>query len=565
MAIILPMRRLFAALLIVVVSCLGVNAQAPFIPLGHYTYHTIDRLDIKYGRQLEPNMNTGVKPYSRKRAALFAESVVANNFTGNPRFSYDVLTIMRDNNEWLEDTVIVSPRAVWNVFYKDPATLYGVNTPSFILKINPVLQFQLGDQVGLKNVKYINTRGVEVRGSIKKRLSFYTLLTDNQYHIADYVMKRIDRESAVPGQLYYKDFKTTGVDYFNARGYIVFNVLDHIDIQFGHDKNFWGDGYRSLILSDYGGSYFFLKLQTTIWRICYTNLFTEMTATYNRSTDKLLPKKYGAFHHLNINITNWLDLGLFEAVIYKRDRGFELQYLNPIIFYRAVEQALGSPDNALVGADYKVNLFSHVQLYGQIVFDEFNFSHIKARDGWWANKFAIQTGAKYIDAFGLQNLDLQAEFNYVRPFMYTHNTTGTTYTHYNQAIAHPLGANFWEMIAIARYQVIPGLRVTLTSIFYKKGLDGLNENWGGNIFLSTVDANGALATQQEFGNHTTQGITQRVTLIDLLVSYELRHNLIFDLDIIYRNSKTALASQNSRYMYLGFGVRLNAPWYPHHY
>lgn len=539
--------------------------QAAFVPLGHNTYHLIDRFDIKYGKVIEPYVHTGYKPYSRKEVAELAESIIDNNITGNKRFNYNVRNLLWDNEEWTSDTLIASKKAVFNTFYRKPASLYSVETDDFVLKINPALQFELGGQPGSDGLRFKNSRGVEVRGSIKKKLSFYTFLTDNQARGMDYVQQHIKDESAVPGNGYYKDFRTTGVDYFTARGYIIFNVLDHIDVQVGHDKNFIGNGYRSLFLSDYGNSYFFMKLQTTVWRITYTNLFTEMTATYNRGGDRLLPKKYGAFHHLNINIAKGVDLGFFEGVIYERDRGFELQYLNPIIFYRAVEQALGSPDNSIVGADFKINLFRAIQLYGQVMFDEFNFAHLKARDGWWANKFGLQAGVKYIDAFTVKNLDLQAEFNFVRPFTYTHNTTATTYTHYNQPLAHPLGANFWELVTIARYQVLPELWVTGTFIYYQKGLDDVGENWGGNIFLSNVDDNGQLTTEREFGNKMVQGKRSNVALFDLLVSYQARHNLFCDLNLIYRNASGDLPAYVSSQFYVGFGVRLNMVFQAQHY
>ncbi|HXH18307.1 MAG TPA: hypothetical protein VNJ07_04410, partial [Chitinophagales bacterium] len=403
-------------------------SQGTAIPLNHDDYHIVDRLNIKFGKTL-PVFYTGIKPYSRRKVAEYAQSVVKANITGNKRFNKNIAYEYTENSEWLQDTVIKSRKPIWKVIYPEPASLFAVNTKDFILKINPVLHFQLGGQVDGGELKFFNTRGGELRAYIKKKLGFYTYFTDNQQKNMAYVQQQIAQEpKAVPGEGFYKDgFKGTGVDYFTARGYIVFNVLDHIDLTFGHDKHFWGNGIRSLFLSDYSNNYLFLKLHTTIWKITYTNLFTEMIATYRRGPDQLLPKKYAAFHHLNFNAAHWLDIGVFESVIFERANGFELQYLNPIIFYRAIEQALGSPDNALIGIDYKANIARALQLYGQFLFDEFNFSHIKEFDGWWANKIAIQTGLKYIDLFGISHLDFQTEFNWVRPYMYTHGDSSTTY------------------------------------------------------------------------------------------------------------------------------------------
>jgi hypothetical protein len=60
------------------------------------------------------------------------------------------------------------------------------------------------------------------------------------------------------------------------------------------------------------------------------------------------------------------------------------------------------------------------------------------------------------------------------------------YTHYNQPLAHPLGANFKETIAIARYQPAPRWLVQAKGIFYLQGRDTSTENNGSNIFLPNV-------------------------------------------------------------------------------
>ena len=61
-----------------------------------------------------------------------------------------------------------------------------------------------------------------------------------------YVQEWVNKYKAVPGKGYYKSFKTTGYDYFDATGYFTFGVTKYIDVQFGYDKNFIGNGYRSL-------------------------------------------------------------------------------------------------------------------------------------------------------------------------------------------------------------------------------------------------------------------------------------------------------------------------------
>src|SRR5690606_3760723 len=103
--------------------------------------------------------------------------------------------------------------------------------------------------------------------------------------------------------------------------------------------------------------------------------------------------------------------------------------------------------------------------------DEFRLKELRNTPTSWVNKFGIQAGVKYVDAFGVKNLDVQLEANRVRPFTYSHYDTIANYTHYNQPLAHPLGANFQEYIGILHYQPAPRWILQAKAIYYYKGLD----------------------------------------------------------------------------------------------
>lgn len=130
-------------------------------------------------------------------------------------------------------------------------------------------------------------------------------------------------------------------------------------MQFGHDRHFVGNGYRSLILSDFSSNYTFLKINTKVWRFNYTNLYAQLVGDVFYRNEKL-PKKFLAFHHLSLNLTKNINIGMFESVVFGRadvsgNNTFDINYLNPIIFYRSAEIQMGSQDNALLGADFKIN------------------------------------------------------------------------------------------------------------------------------------------------------------------------------------------------------------------
>lgn len=536
------------------------SAQSTYFLQGDKSYQLIDRLEIK--QQTNPDFNFSVqKPYNRKNIIVQAENL-NNDSNGVMKAAllskidkYNLESLLMNNREWVTGSKesFASKRPVLKTFYKSKPNFFEVDNKDFFLAINPVLQVTMGSE----DKMFLNSRGVTVRGMIANKIGFVTSITDNQERGPQFFQDAVKSLRAVPGNGFYKDFKTNAVDYFDARGYISFSaVKNHVDIQFGYDKNFIGNGNRSLFLSDWGNSYLFLKLNTKIWKINYQNIFMELMPTFKKVTgDALLDKKYAAMHHLSMNVTKWLNVGLFEGIIFGRKNNFDFQYLNPIIFLRHIEGTIGSPDNALAGFDFKANVAKKFQVYGQFLLDEFNINQIRNGNGWWANKWGLQAGVKYIDAFGISNLDLQVESNRVRPFTYSHMDSISTYTHYNQPLAHPLGANFQELIGIARYQPFPKLYLFAKLIYYNQGVDSTGYNAGQNIFRTN---NKPERFGIDYGYDLAGG--RKVNCINGIfqISYEVKENLFIDCGIQYRNNKYKdVPSLNTSTTLFNAGIRLN--------
>ncbi len=536
----------------------GIYGQSSsYMPLDNDLYHLIDRYEVLSG-ELYENTHTSVKPY--KRISNYSEMLrmdTSGQSSTSDRFNAEYFSLNS-----LYDTT-TSKKAFLKHFYNTPAHAYRVQTEDFKLSVNPVFYGQFGFETADDAKTFINTRGAQLYGTIDNKISFYTFLAENQMTMPLYSRNRVYQYSAVPNEAFWKDFKTNGLDFFTARGSVNFNVTKHVTVQVGHDKNFIGNGYRSMILSEYSPQYLFAKLQTQVWKLKYTNLFAQLNAdVFTNSvgipSSGLYPKKFLAFHHLSLNITKNLNIGLFESVIsYRGDSaasgGIDLNYLNPVIFYRSVEQNVGSEDNALLGMDFKWNFLNHFSLYGQIVLDEFLLSEIKAGNGWWANKQAGQLGLKYINAFGIDNLDLQGEMNIARPYMYTHDEKESSYSHYNQPLAHPLGANFTELIGIARYQPIPRLFITGKLFLASYGTDTLSSNWGSNVLLPNT------TREQQYGNSIAQGIKTKLAYADLTISYMLKHNLFIDLKNVIRKEDSSIDALDNSTFFTSFAVRWNIP------
>ncbi|MEL7119632.1 MAG: capsule assembly Wzi family protein [Bacteroidota bacterium] len=560
---------------------LSYSQSSPLPPIQR-NYHLVDRLTIKYGNN--QNLHTNLKYYTRADITQLALTIdTIPNLSKLDRADLDFIFL--DNNEWLglnpipkslgtkKDTTLNtimersladarykrSKKPFLGIFYPTPANMLEVNQPAFQLRVNPIVNFQLFGS-GTDDNLFISQRGTDLRGGLDDKIYFQTQIIDNQANYPAYVRQYVDQTEALPGAGLLKENKSSyfglsgGYDYLISQGYLGFNLSDHLGVQFGYGTNFIGNGYRSLLLSDFAYNYLYLKLNWRVWKLHYQNIFAELTQRngFSNAGNVIFPKKYMATHHLSFNFTPDFSIGLFETVIFNRPDQFEFRYLMPVIFYRAVEQGLGSPDNVMLGIDGKLNLFKRYQLYGQFILDELVFRYfIGENSGWWGNKYGIQLGLKAIDLFDIDHLDAQFEFNRVRPYTYTHFDGLANYVHYNQALAHPLGANFSEWLMIVKYQPHPKLFFEARYIRANTGEDEENINWGNDLLLPYDNR------AQDFNNEIGQGIGATLSIIGLDFSYQVAHNVNFDLSYFYRKKNSDLDARDLTSSYFGGGIRIN--------
>ena len=518
----------------------------------------LDELDINY--ILDDNIEFNLEPYLSNTQSDGAESEKVYDSTGVFYYTKASQNIA-DNNQ------IKKQKPILKYFYKTNANFFEVHNDNFDFIVNPILNLRYGSAIDDPNIIFQNTRGIEMRGLIDKNIYFYTSLLENQRGFNNYINTKIARDRTIPGQGFYKEFNSAvidnlkGYDYLNAQAYVGINATKSVAIEFGHGNHFIGNGVRSLFLSNYGHNYFYLKFNTRIWKFHYQNLFAEIApiASAQNPGDKLLPKKYMANHYLSFRPTKNLEFGIFEAVVFSRENRFEFQYLNPVILYRTVEQFLDSPDNALIGLNGKWNIKNRVQLYGQLILDEFKLSELTSGNGWWANKYGIQFGGKYINLFGIDHLDAQVEYNIVRPYTYAHSRplenfpgqSTASYSHHNQPLAHPLGSNFKELLFNFRYRPTKKIFVNARIINTSYGQDPEGLNFGNNILLDTG------SRVNDLGNFIGQGVSTTMQSLSLDVSYQFAHNYFVDLNFLYRNADADIDELDIETKYIGGGLRVN--------
>ncbi len=529
-------------------------SQVDTEPLGSNNYHLAERLEIKSGK-LKNQLKLSTKPVSR--ASLTNYLLYVDTATDILLTDVDMENMERayqDNNDLVPERFYTeSARPIARHFYKTPAHFVDVHNDHFDLHVDPILYGHIGyDKDVNKKHGFINTRGVRIRATIDKKLSLFSQITENQVRYPNFIKELVDSTGTIPGQGFYQDFKSGGgYDYFEPKGYLSFNALKHVNLQFGYDKHFIGDGYRSLFISENSNNYAFLKFNTNVWKINYTNIYAEMAKDGTQGPDTLVGKKYVVMHHLGFDVNDWLNVGLFESIAFGRSDHFEFHYLNPVIFYRAIEQNLGSPDNAIIGLDYSALIKNKFKLYGQLVLDEFKVDELFGGDQSWTNKFGFQQGIKYVDAFGLKNFDAQLEYNRVRPYVYQHNNLRSSFTHYGQPLAHPLGASFSEVIAVGNFQPIQKLRFNGIVSYAKYGRDPDDQSWGSDI-VDKRDRPRPFDTGVEVG----QGIANKALNVQGRISYEIKPTLVFDIQGVHKTHKND-AAPNVNETYVGASIRWN--------
>lgn len=539
----------FLCLLIMLILANNVSGQEHNLPLDRFQYDMIDK-DLN---QKDLNFHTAFKPLrlSDVKGVVVPEKKFNHkDSSGRLMKSWIGRKIFREN-------------------------LFKLDSPDYQISVDPLFAFEVGKDFKKKTNTYTNSRGLQIFGNFGKKFSFSTSFLENQARFVNYVDSFIARQQVVPGQGRIKPFGKGGYDYAWVSGYISFSPSKYFNFQAGNDKQFIGDGYRSLLLSDNAFNYPFIKITSTFWRIRYTNLFTAFQNVGSASNSGLggYQKKYASFHHLSWNFGKRFNLGLFEGVVWQsvdttgQRRNFDVNYFNPVIFYRPLEFSLGSPDNVLLGLNFKYIFFKNNYLYGQLMLDEFALKEVISGKGWWGNKQGFQLGFKIFNLFGIPSLSAQSEINYVRPYTYGHYAATQSYTHFAQPLAHPLGANFIESVSFLRYSW-GRLGIEGKLLLAQYGADSLkngkSSNLGQNIFKATSETyNQATSVPFVYGNHTLQGLKNSVSYADLTFSLLInpRTNMRLELNMSSRRQQNTRIANNTIWVFLGIRTTLPNRYY----
>ena len=302
--------------------------------------------------------------------------------------------------------------------------------------------------------------------------------------------------------------------YSDLRGRISYTPNHIFNFQVGLDHNFIGEGARSMFLSDYGTPYPFGQIGMRFWRLEYVIMYQFLRERDNNRWEG----KFASSHHVSFNATKWLNIGLFETVLFQPkdtlvNRGFDAEYLNPFVFYRPQEYSVGSSDNVLIGFDLTAKYKKHT-LYAQFILDEFVWAEIRAKSGWWASKYGGQLGVKgRFNKIG-HDLFYRVEYNFARPYTYSHLSDDVNYGNQGRVLAHPYGSNFHELLVELKWQHGKWFGKVFANYFLRgKDKDGFN--YGNDVYTPYINR------PYEYGHTIGQGQGFNGTKVVLTSGYKV--------------------------------------------
>ncbi len=427
-----------------------------------------------------------------------------------------------------------------------------VNRKKVSLDINPVISFfpKYSNHTGklLTNTQL----GIGANAYIGNQLSinftgFYGIKSFDNYW-----QTYVDSLEIIPHFGSYHLKKENTYQYWSLTGYISYQPWKYFNFETGTGKTFLGEGYRSLFISDNSNSNMYFKTSVAIWKFRYIWLISGLKDE-DTNAPGTLKNKVQFSHYLSWNAAKWLNINFFESIISNPVDSvgityFNINYLNPVIFYRPVEFASGSADNALMGLGVNLKLWKKYRFYSQFLIDEFVISEIKAGNGWWGNKFGIQSGLKIYDALGLKNLMILAELNIIRPYTYSYVNTIQNYGNFKQAIAHPAGANLKEFVFLAHYHK-NRFSAQIKTIYQISGLDTSAVSYGKNIYKPNT------FRPTDYSHTITQGLKTKFLFSELKTSWFINPKSNTQFQLILSSYKKSNIQFSINDFSISFGIK----------
>jgi len=399
-------------------------AQSVNVPLDHWAYEFLNRLEIQGGFR---GFYLRTLPISRQEVAEILAQVEESRSKNKINLSaaeQDLLEQLK--GEFGEELASLNLKSQQRYAEKHLLTWQENNSQIKIdADFRQRFDVERGSRYDSTGRSSLTTLGGIIRGNLKGSLGFYihfkNTLIRGQGITSENFNPALGLPITISGKNVYQD---------DASAYFTWK-FPWFNFEFGRDEAKWGPGIQgSLMLSAQNPLFDMFRIRTQYKRFQFTSLHGRLSSDEGR--------KYLAAHRLELRIAPWLFIAGSEAIIYG-NRSAELQYLNPIMPYHVAEHHLGDKDNNAMGFDF--TLFPGIghKLYGEFFLDDFTMSENPFR--YYGNKFAVLLGYHWVNPFRLKNVDLKTEYTRVEPYVYTHHVPINVYKNYDRIIGHWLGPN----------------------------------------------------------------------------------------------------------------------------
>ncbi|MGZ3813912.1 MAG: gliding motility protein RemB [Mucilaginibacter sp.] len=452
------MKKIFTSTIIIIMFACAAHAQLIYQPYSYQFYQKLNSSAYSPATSL----HTSLKPY-----------FIGDSSAMRPL--YDSLLLMNVDSKgrsWFH-------RKLFNQHLID------VKDKDYTFYLDYLPDLQIGREFSEPKTVWLNTRGYQLGGTVGTNFFFYTSGFENQGKFANYEHDYINKVTMIPGEAFDKSYGKATKDWSGVTALIGYSPSKAVTIVLGEDKTFIGDGYRSVLLSDYASAYPLLRLTVNLGKnVQYMAMWTYMedqnATQFNSFANNR--RKWGAFHYIDWTINNRASVGFFNALIAEeandqgQSHGFDINYVNPVLFASSLGPANPAPDHTLIGFNGKYKVLDKTTIYGQLLFDQASSS---ANDG---GRNSWQLGFRGFDLFKVNKLNYLFEYNTSKPYTYSNQYPIVNYAQLSEPLADPLGANFKEFVGILNYTI--GKFDFQGQINYAKyGVDLGSVNYGKNITL----------------------------------------------------------------------------------
>jgi len=277
--------------------------------------------------------------------------------------------------------------------------------------------------------------------------------------------------------------------------------------------------------------------------------------------------KYLSMHDLTFLLGNDLEIGFTDMVIFSRR--FDLAYLNPVDFYKSVNNSLNDRDKSHLATHLRWRVTDGLEIRGQGLVDDFRADLIGK--GYWSNKWAWEIGAMWANPFGIPNVDIAFEHTRVEPFTYTSANPQNSSSTSGEIIGSSIGPNamsFWQQV---RWTATEKLTLELDVTLIERGENYYDSTGNLKQFYDSkgnllYDGNQGADFQyspisQDFNRsfHILDGNRVNDLIIDMIVSYEIWRGLNLFIRL-YNKSVDYLAGtpvnpRDTPYRFFGIGAK----------